>query len=58
MGKTRGVETTLEEVVRLLEDLFILQGLQAGIRNDDLRAILAIDKRRINRISKLVKDRS
>jgi len=42
----------LDVVIRLLEDLFILESTKAGMKKEDLRKILAIDKNRIGRISK------
>lgn len=46
----------LDTVIRLLQDLFILEGIRAGVRTEDLRRILRVDKKRINRISKHVKE--
>lgn len=40
----------LEELV---EDLLILQGLNMGIPSEGIRTIVGVDKRRVNRISKV-----
>lgn len=53
---TDKVLAALERVESLLEDLFILEACRAGINKEPLRAILRIDKRRIGRIAKHVKE--
>lgn len=45
----------LDLVIRLLQDLLIMEGVKAGINKEELRKILAIDKLRIFRISKQIK---
>lgn len=44
----------LDTLIILLQDIFILEGARLGIRKEDLRKILALDRRRISRISKHV----
>lgn len=46
----------LDRIITLLEDLFILEGCRTGARKEPLREILRIDKRRIGRIAKHVKE--
>ena len=46
----------LERVTTLLEDLFILEACRMGMKKEPLRQILRIDKRRIGRIAKHVKE--
>ncbi len=58
-GRARDDDQVIEKldiVIRLLQDLFILEGLKAGVHTEDLRRILRVDKKRINRISKHVKE--
>lgn len=42
----------LNVVIALLQDLFILEGVKAGIKKEEVRRILRIDKHRVTRISK------
>lgn len=42
----------LDVIIGLLQDLFILEGVKAGIKKEEVRRILRIDKRRVTRISK------
>lgn len=46
----------VDALVRATQDLFILQGLLAGVNVDDIRKILKIDKHRVSNISKHLKD--
>jgi hypothetical protein len=46
----------LERVATLLEDLFILEASMMGMNKGALREILRIDKRRVGRIAKHVKE--
>ncbi len=39
-----------------LEDLFVLEGCRAGIKQREIRAILGIDMARVTRIAKHVKE--
>ena len=45
----------LDEIKQLLEDLLILQLLKMKATSRDVRALLRVDIRRINRISRLIK---
>jgi hypothetical protein len=47
----------MERVVVLLEDLFILEACAVGMNKESLRQILRIDKKRIGRIAKHVKQK-
>lgn len=42
----------MDEVLELLENLFILESIKAKIPSEEIRKILRIDKKRINAISK------
>ena len=56
--KTTSVDLVAERLDNLLtaiQDLFILEGLHAGIGVEEVRQILRIDKRRINKISSPLK---
>jgi hypothetical protein len=44
----------LDKIIRLLQDLIILEGIKMNANKDALRKHLEIDKRRVNRISKLL----
>ena len=55
MGNNNDHGKKLDEIKNLLEDLFILEACKIKSNKEDLRKILKIDKKRINRISKLVK---
>jgi len=46
----------LDKVILLLQDLFILEGVKMNMNKEGLRKILEIDKKRINRISKLARE--
>ena len=48
----------LEELHKCFEDLFILEACRAGIRQQEIRAILGIDMGRVTRIAKHVKEKS
>ena len=45
----------LDEITVLLEDLLILQLLKMQAKSRDIRALLKVDIRRVNRISRIVK---
>jgi len=59
-GKTSRdpVADKLDNVLPILQDLFILEGLRAGMTVGDIRKILHIDKQRVTNISKHVKQAS
>jgi hypothetical protein len=54
-NRSRPVAEPGNRMVELLENLFILNARVAGVKSDDIRALLAIDKARVNRVSKLLK---
>jgi hypothetical protein len=43
-----------DQIFTVIQDLFILEGLKAGMKVSDIRKILRIDKRRITNISKVL----
>ena len=49
--------TALEEIHTRLEDLFVLEACRAGIKHQDIRAILGIDIKRVTRIGRHVKQK-
>lgn len=50
------VEEKLDLLVRLTQDLLILQALQAGVTSHQVAAMVKIDKKRVSNISKYLKD--
>jgi hypothetical protein len=48
--------SALEDLHTCLEDIFILEACRAGIKRQEIRAILGIDMVRVNRIGKHVKE--
>ena len=42
----------LDQIQTLLQDLFILEGLKAGMKTDDIREVLKIRRERVIAISK------
>jgi len=50
------VHAKLDALLRVTQDLFILQALTAGAKVNDVRKALKIDKWRVSNISKYVKD--
>jgi hypothetical protein len=57
MNKATEGETIerLDRMIQLLEDLFILQGSVAQMKRKELRTVVGLDMKRVNRISKHVK---
>jgi hypothetical protein len=51
------VLSALAELHKSLEDLFILEASRAGIKQQEIRAILGIEMGRVTRIAKHVKER-
>jgi DNA-directed RNA polymerase specialized sigma24 family protein len=47
----------LEDLHARFEDLFILEACRAGIKQQEIRAILGIDMARVTRIAKHVRER-
>jgi hypothetical protein len=43
----------LEELVSVVQDLLILQALEAGITAENVRALVGVDKVRVNRVSRV-----
>ena len=56
-GKTSRDRSTerLDQLLEVLQDLFVLQALQMGLRGEDIRKILRIDQWRVTNISKHIK---
>jgi hypothetical protein len=50
----RVMEQKLDRVIELLEDTFILRAVVADMNREELRKIVKVDKKRINKISKHV----
>jgi hypothetical protein len=46
----------LEDLHKRLDDLFILEASRAGIKQQEIRAILGIDMARVTRIARHVKE--
>lgn len=58
---THGNETdktaeALESMITAIQDLFILHTLQAGVQVEAVRAHLGVDKWRVTKVSKLLKN--
>lgn len=51
-NKNDSVEAKLDNLLRAMQDLFILQSLLAGMNVDDVRKMMKIDKHRVSNISK------
>ncbi len=49
------IEEKLDLLVRVTQDLLILQALQAGVNSHQVAAMVKIDKRRVSNISKYLK---
>ena len=49
------LENKLDTVIRLLEDLFILQASEAKIGRENIRAVLRVTPNRISKITKGLK---
>ncbi|GEM_PF-5877938 len=45
----------MEQMITVLQDLFILEGLKAGMNVEDIRKTLKINKWRVSNISKCMK---
>jgi hypothetical protein len=43
----------LERLIETTQDLFIFLALEAGVRNEQIRGLLRVDRRRISRVSKI-----
>ncbi|MGO9639601.1 MAG: hypothetical protein ACLPSO_16880 [Terracidiphilus sp.] len=42
----------LDRIIQLLEDIFILQASVANMKRQELRSVVGLDMKRVNRISK------
>lgn len=49
--KAKSDSGRLDDLLIAIQDLFILEGLRAGMNVEDVRKILRIDKLRVNKIS-------
>lgn len=54
-SETDVVAQRLDRVIEILEDLFILQGSVARMKRKELRGVVGLDMKRVNRISKHIK---
>lgn len=52
---TDPISDQLDALIRVTQDLFILQALLGGVQVGDVRAALKIDKTRVSKISVYVK---
>lgn len=50
------VAARLDKVIKLLQDLVILEGVKEGVNVNDLRGVVGVDQARVYRISKLLSD--
>jgi hypothetical protein len=50
-----GLEARLDTIVRLLEDLFILQAAKSQVATGSIQSVLGIRKARVSKIAKGVK---
>jgi predicted transcriptional regulator len=53
--KIETTEEKLDHLIRLAQDLLILQALQAGVKSHEVASIVRIDKGRVSNISKCLK---
>lgn len=49
--KVKSETERLDDLLTAIQNLFILEGLRAGMMVEDVRQILRIDMRRVNKIS-------
>jgi hypothetical protein len=52
MGLENKSTALLQELVTVIQDLFILQALEAGITAENVRALVGVDRARVSRVSK------
>jgi hypothetical protein len=57
-GEANHPEGKFDQMLSVLQNIYILQCLQAGMNVDDIRKMMRIDKWRISNISKLLKSRA
>ena len=53
----KAVDNT-DQLLAVLQDMFILQALQAGMKGEDIRTTLRVDQWRVTNISKSLKKSS
>lgn len=65
MAKKKAAKTESEKMLAALEDLhtrvedlFVLEACRAGVKQQEIRAILGIDMSRVTRIAKHVKEKA
>ena len=51
--KQKTVNELLEELTEAVQNLFILQALEAGATAENVRALLRVDNLRVNAVSKI-----
>jgi len=49
-------EKTVDRLLQITQDLFILQALQAGAKGEDVRKHVQVNQWRITNVSKLLKN--
>lgn len=54
-NEDKRIEDRLDTIIRLLEDLFILQATSAKIGRENIRAVLRVTPNRISKIGKGLK---
>jgi len=55
MSNHEGTAERLDRIMTLLEDLIILQALQAQVKGEAVRKILRVDMNRVTKVSKMLK---
>jgi len=55
MREKNQTDRKLDQIIRLLEDIFILQALKANLSRPGVRGFLGVDINRVTKLSKMVK---
>lgn len=55
MESKAALSDRLDTLIRLLEDLIVLQAPQANIRGGAIRSFLGVDMNRVTKVSKMLK---
>ncbi len=55
MEKETALSDRLDTLIRLIEDLIVLQALQANIKGGAIRGFLGVDMNRVTKVSKMLK---
>lgn len=57
MAKTKKdpVVERLDKVIKLLQDLVILEAVKEEVNSNGLRGVVGVDKARVNKVSRLVR---